>query len=253
MIFYFSGEGNTELVAQNIAACTHDRAISLPAKECNYELSEGENLGIITPVYFFGLPVVMEEFLSEVRFNLKGENYVFSVCTFGTISGQASHQVSCLLKKQGIQMNAQYAVRMVDVWTPLFNLTDKGKNRRVTEKALPVINRIAQEVAERRNGNFDRTKIWGPLARIFYNRYDYQRQTIFFHVMEERCVSCGLCERDCPVKAINLDGEKRPRWAKERCSLCLRCLHHCPGFAIQYGKHTVRHGQFVNPFVKSRK
>jgi|GEM_PF-4447285 len=39
---------------------------------------------------------------------------------------------------------------------------------------------------------------------------------------------------------------KKPVRSKEKCTLCLGCLHRCPVFAIQYGKHTKAHGQYVN-------
>ena len=29
-------------------------------------------------------------------------------------------------------------------------------------------------------------------------------------------------------------------------NMCLACLHHCPKFAIQYGKNTKKHGQYVH-------
>ena len=32
--------------------------------------------------------------------------------------------------------------------------------------------------------------------------------------------------------------------------MCLGCLHRCPEFAIQYGKNTKKHGQYMNPNVK---
>ena len=43
--------------------------------------------------------------------------------------------------------------------------------------------------------------------------------------------------------------ERKPVWVKEKCALCLGCLHRCPKFAIQYGKRTQRHGQYTNPNV----
>lgn len=43
--------------------------------------------------------------------------------------------------------------------------------------------------------------------------------------------------------------ERKPVWVKEKCALCLGCLHRCPKFAIQYGKNTQRHGQYKNPNV----
>ena len=44
--------------------------------------------------------------------------------------------------------------------------------------------------------------------------------------------------------------DKKPVWVKQKCTACLGCLHRCPKFAIQYGKNTVKHGQYTNPNVK---
>lgn len=42
----------------------------------------------------------------------------------------------------------------------------------------------------------------------------------------------------------------KPVWIKNKCEICLGCLHRCPKFAIQYGKNTEKHGQYTNPNVK---
>lgn len=249
MIFYFTGCGNSLLVAQRIADAIHDCLVQLPTDPKNFEVNRGENLGFISPTYFFGLPTVVREFLAKACFKLGGNNYVFTVCTFGTTTGMVSRQAASLLIANGIHVDAQYSVKMVDVWTPLFNLRNKARTRRKTELVLPHIDKIAQRIAAKDCGNYDRTTIWYLVAQWYYREYEKKRLTFHFHVMTERCISCGLCARKCPVQAITLDDESHPEWTRERCALCLRCLHHCPTFAIQYGRKTRHHGQFVNPFA----
>jgi Fe-S-cluster-containing hydrogenase component 2 len=65
----------------------------------------------------------------------------------------------------------------------------------------------------------------------------------------DTCIGCGLCAKKCPIRAIEMK-EKHPVWVKEQCLMCLRCLHHCPKYAIQYGPNTSKHGQYRNPHVK---
>lgn len=58
------------------------------------------------------------------------------------------------------------------------------------------------------------------------------------------------CVKSCPVKAIDLQ-MKKPVWVKNECVMCLRCLHLCPKFAIQYDNKTQNHGQYLNPHISS--
>lgn len=44
-----------------------------------------------------------------------------------------------------------------------------------------------------------------------------------------KCTNCGLCQRNCPVQAINpLDFAEVDGW---RCLFCTRCIHSCPAGA----------------------
>ena len=50
------------------------------------------------------------------------------------------------------------------------------------------------------------------------------------------CVSCGLCSRDCPAKAIEMvdvNGKKRPMFLLDRCIFCYQCAESCPRNAIK--------------------
>jgi ferredoxin len=57
-----------------------------------------------------------------------------------------------------------------------------------------------------------------------------------FQCDEEKCTSCGLCERICPRGNIERP-EGFPMW-QHRCVECLGCLHICPVQAIDYGEVT---------------
>lgn len=109
--------------------------------------------------------------------------------------------------------------------------------------AEPQIDRIIQLIQSRTSGDFMQRKMPLWLAKSVYAiEYPSMRQTHHFHV-EDSCIGCGLCARNCPVSAIQLR-DKRPVWVKEQCVMCLSCLHHCPKSAIQYGSRTKKHGQY---------
>ena len=53
------------------------------------------------------------------------------------------------------------------------------------------------------------------------------------------CISCGLCSRDCPAKAIEMvevDGKRRPLFHLDQCIFCYQCAESCPRNAIKTSK-----------------
>src|SRR5512137_2582557 len=50
------------------------------------------------------------------------------------------------------------------------------------------------------------------------------------------CISCGLCSRDCPAKAIEMvevAEKRRPLFHLDQCIFCYQCAEGCPRNAIK--------------------
>lgn len=254
MIFYFSATGNSQHVAQRIAAATSDVATSIVewerAGNPAVRLAAGERLGFVTPVYFWGLPTVVRRFVAQLRVEAAdgAPPYVFYVSTFGTSSGMVHTMMRRALAAHGLDLQGRFGVRMVDTWTPFFDLSDKEKCRRQTLAAEPRIDTVAGLVAQKVCTAWGNRPVPAFLARLEYSLYPRQRQTRRFSVTAD-CIGCNLCATKCPACAIEMK-DNHPVWTKPECICCLGCLHRCPCFAIRYGKHTARHGQFVHPQAK---
>lgn len=254
MIFYFSATGNSNYVALRIAAETKEEPIAIADcvknQEFTFEVTDNEKIGFVIPIYFWGLPSIVCEFLEKLNLRIPGSHkpYIYHVATFGTTTGQAGHMVDEFLKKKGLSLNGRFSVQMPDTWTPVFDLTDKEKIEKINHEAEKQIDEAAKKIKQKFAGDFSRRKVPMFAVKLYYPMYEKARETMHFTV-EDSCIRCGLCAKKCPVDAIEMQ-DGRPVWVKGKCTLCLGCLHHCPKFAIQYGKKTKMHGQYVNPNVK---
>ena len=248
MILYFSATGNSKYVAERIAKATEDIAVSIEKAEPAIALKSGECFGIVTPVYFGGIPLPMRDFLERLR--VTGDTgYCFSVLTYGYTSGFSAAEVKKLIAKKDLRLSASFGIQMPDTWTPVFDVSDPVAVAKTNEAAEGRIDKIIKSIKNRETG------IHGAGRYPYFARflakplYDKARRTGKFYV-EDSCIGCGLCVKRCPVQAIVIV-DKKPVWKKNQCALCLRCLHYCPKFAIQYGDgKTKKHGQYHNPHVE---
>jgi formate hydrogenlyase subunit 6/NADH:ubiquinone oxidoreductase subunit I len=61
---------------------------------------------------------------------------------------------------------------------------------------------------------------------------DFRGQPIFDINL---CISCGICSRSCPAKAIemvNVNGKQYPQFNLAKCIFCDKCVEDCPKKAI---------------------
>ena len=251
MIFYFSGTGNSKWVAEQLSKQQEEKLVFIPeaiqAGLNEFEVGEDEKVGFVFPIYSWGPPSIVLNFINKLVLHKYHTQYVFFVCSCGDDTGLTEQVVCKALKSRSIICNAGFSVIMPNnyVLLPGFDVDSKELEQKKLADAVQTMDEINRQITERRNlsqcneGGFAWLK-----SKVINPWFERGITAKPFHATES-CIGCGLCEKSCPVENITIVN-KRPVW-KENCTSCLACYHVCPRRAVQYGKRTKKKGQYFNP------
>ncbi|MFH1045515.1 MAG: EFR1 family ferrodoxin, partial [Candidatus Omnitrophota bacterium] len=210
---------------------------------------EAERIGIIYPVYMWGMPLIVSEFIKKFKANKTA--YVFAIATYGGISGAALTQTAKELSAQGIKLAGGFAVLMPGNYTPLYGAIPEEKQRSMFSQEKKRIKEIAAIVRAAKETAIDKSFF---LVSALLSGFVYKMGSAKIPQMDEsfwvneQCTHCGLCQRVCPVHNITIE-EGKPVW-HNRCEQCMACLQWCPVEAIQSGRSTSGRKRYKHPQTK---
>jgi len=252
IIYYFTGTGNSLAAARKIAAVLGDCEL-LPIASL-VDTPGGitpavERVGIVCPVYFSGLPVMVAEFAG--RLDPAAVTYAFAVVTHGGGGGSAALRQldSRLRKRQGRGLDAGFAVTMPGNYILMYGSPEGKKQEDILAKADEEIAGITGPVTRCEKQVLPSSLVSQLLYYLLYPWFTSHVHTDDkkFSV-NDKCTSCGTCVAICPAKNIELV-DKKPVW-KHHCELCCGCIHICPVQAIQAGAGTEKRLRYRNPDLK---
>lgn len=246
MIYWFSGNGNSAWVAQQLALLLGEQVACIQADAHSEICVDGQRFGLVFPVHAWSMPKVVADFLKRLLIKDNTRPYVFFVGTFGDDVGKTSRDVRRALLKQGLTLQGTFGVQMPNTYVclPFFDVDSPTLAQQKLERAKETISQIAKQVQQAActsyglvPGAFPWTKTYllGLLFRTCLLNPKY------FHA-EPQCIACGKCAKVCPMKNITMQ-EGVPRWGTN-CSMCLACYHHCPRHAVAWKRFTRGKGQY---------
>ena len=255
MIFYFSGCGNSQHVAETIAAGLNDSLVFIPeaAREgrYEYELAESESLGFVFPVYSWAPPKLVLDFVEKLNIKVGPStgsgtlDYVYFACTMGDECGHTERIFRKALEKKGWSLAACFSLQMPETYIgmPGFKLdTDENAQRKIAA-ADAALSEFIPRLQNKES--FSKMTVGGAawlksyVVNPGFNRFATDDKK---YRSTEACIHCCKCVETCPLHNITLE-EGRPVW-HGHCTICMACYHRCPVNAIQYGKATVGKGQY---------
>ena len=107
MIFYFSGTGNSQMVAQMIGQHLQDKTISIVnvlkhGWELSEWLKENEPLILIFPIYAWAPPPIVLEFIEKMTVGSIGANHPISlIITCAKTQGNTINIIQNILQRNG--------------------------------------------------------------------------------------------------------------------------------------------------------
>ena len=249
-LFYFSATGNSLVVARDIAeGLTNTTIYSIPDVIGGEIDLDADNIGIIYPVYFAGLPRIVSDFIK--RIDPKKVKYLFTVCTFGALAAGSLLMAEEQLKAACIPMNAGYYVPMPGNYIVKYGAYKKEKQEKMFRKEKDSVQNIIEDVMNQRSipvkpGNF----LLNRIGRSIYKSKLPQFPTLDRNFdTNEKCILCGVCEKVCPVNNIRIE-ENKPQW-QGNCEHCMACIQWCPVQAIDYSAVTVGRERYHQPCVRA--
>ncbi len=164
-IYYFSGTGNSLVVARDIAEKMEGNLISIPSMMDKERIkTDADIIGIVFPVYYLGtvnIPLVVQRFV--MKLDEISTKYIFAVCTYGGGSGPTLKMLDEMIKARGGRISSGFGVHMPQnaFRKPFENKTKLYNNWK--EKKLDF---IYEHVNEKNEGWFDTD---GLFIRSFLN------------------------------------------------------------------------------------
>lgn len=246
-IYWFSGTGNSLAAARKLAGMLGECRVEPMAGTAGGAKVESDTIGLVFPVYSFGPPLLVESFID--RLEAAPDSYIFAVATNGGLAGSTLRAVRARLRRRGLALAAGWSLRMPGNCIYLYGAWKEASRRKAFQKAAARLPLIAQAVRERRRGPVE--GLPRPFSWLFDGinasaRKHYLTKDSFFRVTD-RCTSCGLCERICPVGDIRMESG-RPVWLGA-CQQCYACIQWCPVEAIQIGRRTEGRARYRHPEV----
>ena len=252
MIYYFSGTGNSLAVAKSIqtklGADAELTKITAALRD-NPPRIAANVVGIIFPVYAWGPPQLVEQFIKRV--DITQPQYLFLVATHGGGPENALAYAANVLRRKQLRVDAAFDIQMPNNYITGSNPSSAEDARALIQRQASALETIALNIKEQRKIPVASTpSLFGKIkSRVIHPLFTANafRQGKKFTV-SDACTHCGVCAKMCPVENIRLNQQQTPEWGT-RCEWCLACINWCPARAIESGDATAGRNRYHHPDV----
>ena len=244
-IYYFSETGNAKAAANWIASFS--QKFNCKAEVFNIEkkpeinITKNSLIGFCTPTHGFNIPAVMINFIAKFP---KAKNDVFILNTRAGLkigklftpglSGLAQILPAFMLKLKGYKIVGYQPLDLPSNWISVHpGLSPKAIDA-IFDRCEGIIEKFTSKIL---SGKKIYRGLYSlpidiliiPISILYYLFGRFFIAKTF--VASPDCNNCGLCIKQCPVKAIKVV-DNRCFWTY-KCESCMKCMNNCKKRAIE--------------------
>ena len=191
-----------------------------------------EKLGIIFPVYCFGLPYPVQRFISDILGKRDSSSllYIYGIATYSKFPAAALADLETELGATGLALSYGASVKMPAAYLPLRKkAVGEIETLATLNKVEKKLGRITDDIAKERI-EIPRRGIMRRFLRTLSREATKPRKSSLSVL--ESCNGCGICTHICPMDNIRMDDGRAV--IGDECISCFACYHRCPENAIAY-------------------
>ncbi len=253
-VWWFSGTGNSHVVASRMAASlaaagwsVGTRAMEaaprprfrLAASQAWFAGDGGPDFDpagmdlFVFPVFSFSTPALVDRFLARLPVAMGRRAAVVVTMGGKGYEGRALVRAARRLRESGRKVVLTEAIEMPEAFVQFAPATGEDEAALRTQAALLAADRLAAALVEGKAG-LRTPKMPGLvlswIASVAFGLLGRRMLGLTWSA-SRGCNACGLCATSCPAKTIHM-AAKRPVWGFS-CEDCQRCANACPVGAIR--------------------
>jgi len=238
-IYYFSGTGNTEIVAKMVKEAFENQSCSVDLiriedvlkKKLSVDIKQYDLIGIGSQVIGYGTPLIVRDFVRSLPEGTGKKVFIFRTAGgVAPINYNVSKAIIRKLNRKGFEVVYERLFSIASNWVVKF---DDGAIHQLHQATAKKVTLMCQEII---NGEKRFLKT-GLGQRLLMETVAFIAQPTLRLVgkdfkVTDACTNCGLCVKNCPAENISERNGKIK--FKLSCNSCLRCVYACPQNAIQF-------------------
>jgi len=244
-VFYFSGTGNTKLVANLFANEFKRKGFTtklIPIedvlnKKLTLSIGDYDLLGFGHPVHAFSAPKIFFDFLNRLPNVDDKKTFTFKTAGDPLCSGGSTSLVRKHLSKKGYKV---FHENLIVMPANVMFKYDDSLIKQLYEVAVKKVKSGTKEILLGKK-NLQKNNLWLKIGTYLFNKAESSGASYFgkYLITTDSCNLCGKCIKECPTRNISISNEKIIFGNK--CTFCMRCVYICPEKAIS--------NKYMNLFV----